>query len=162
MCNFRNELDPDNPQHDTYAAQLVNSLIQELESKATAGDNFIVRLKLSEAANDFRVISLIILLNLFFCIVKLYSKIINIKECNFFARKNVEPLPNMKQQKIKCFVIIVNFKYYFRMAMPPGKHMQFEIFAKEHGKCRQLQNFFKNTGKCVFLILSNKKYCCNF
>lgn len=54
-CFFRNELDPDNPQHDIYAAQIVSNLIQELESKVTAGDNFLMRLKLSEAASDFRV-----------------------------------------------------------------------------------------------------------
>lgn len=53
---IRSELDPDNPQHDTYAAQLVSNLIQELESKVTAGDNFLMKLKLNEAASDFRVI----------------------------------------------------------------------------------------------------------
>ncbi|XP_035220237.1 signal transducer and activator of transcription 5A-like, partial [Stegodyphus dumicola] len=50
-----NELDPDNPQHDTYAAQLVNNLFQQLELKVSTGDDFVMRLKLREAANAFRL-----------------------------------------------------------------------------------------------------------
>ncbi|XP_054716983.1 signal transducer and activator of transcription 5B-like [Uloborus diversus] len=48
------ELDPDNPQHDTYLAQIVNTLIQELEAKISTCDNFLMRVKLSEAASDFK------------------------------------------------------------------------------------------------------------
>ncbi|XP_042900970.1 signal transducer and activator of transcription 5B isoform X2 [Parasteatoda tepidariorum] len=49
------ELDPDNPQHDTYCAQIVNSLFHQLEQKISAPDqDFLMRMKLTEAANEFR------------------------------------------------------------------------------------------------------------
>ncbi|XP_013779006.1 signal transducer and activator of transcription 5B-like isoform X1 [Limulus polyphemus] len=49
------ELDPDNPNHENYAARLAVSLIQELEKKASSEDlNFIMKLKLDEAAVYFR------------------------------------------------------------------------------------------------------------
>uniref|UniRef100_T1JJU0 Signal transducer and activator of transcription n=1 Tax=Strigamia maritima TaxID=126957 RepID=T1JJU0_STRMM len=50
-------IDPDNPAHEGYAAGLVASLIQELEAKAqqmNSAEFFLMKLKLSETANMFR------------------------------------------------------------------------------------------------------------
>ncbi|KAJ8681673.1 hypothetical protein QAD02_017465 [Eretmocerus hayati] len=51
------DIDPDNPQYEQYIANLVESLIQELENKAASlntEDLFLTRLKLMEAAKNFR------------------------------------------------------------------------------------------------------------
>lgn len=48
------QLDPDNPQHEHYAASLVTSLIQEIEQKANTEEHLVMRLKLSQAAQHFR------------------------------------------------------------------------------------------------------------
>ncbi|XP_023221755.1 signal transducer and activator of transcription 5B-like [Centruroides sculpturatus] len=48
------ELDPDNPQHEQYAGNLVAALVQEVESKLASEENFLIRLKLSEAATFFK------------------------------------------------------------------------------------------------------------
>jgi signal transducer and activator of transcription 5B len=56
--NFRNDIDPDNPQHEQYAASVVAALIQELINKAqslTSEEFFLTKIKLEEAANMFRV-----------------------------------------------------------------------------------------------------------
>ena len=58
VCCKRNEVDPDNPQHDQYVSGLVNALINELEMKAntlTSEDMFLTKLKLIETASNFRV-----------------------------------------------------------------------------------------------------------
>lgn len=55
---YRTDIDPDNPQHEQYATNLVTSMIQELEAKAnsmTTNDLYLTKLKLMEAANMFRV-----------------------------------------------------------------------------------------------------------
>lgn len=55
---YRSDIDPDNPHHDQYVSNIVNSLIQELENKAatlTSEDMFLTKLKLMEAASTFRV-----------------------------------------------------------------------------------------------------------
>jgi signal transducer and activator of transcription 5B len=52
------DIDPDNPAHEPYVNELVRSMIQELENKANnmnTEELFLTRLKLSEAANMFRV-----------------------------------------------------------------------------------------------------------
>ncbi|KAL0269585.1 UNVERIFIED_CONTAM: hypothetical protein PYX00_007268 [Menopon gallinae] len=52
-----NDIDPDNPQHERYVVPLVNAFIVELEAKAssfTSEDLFLTRLKLMEAAAEFR------------------------------------------------------------------------------------------------------------
>ncbi|KZC10554.1 Signal transducer and activator of transcription 5B [Dufourea novaeangliae] len=51
------DIEPENPQHEQYIANLVISLIQELESKAASlntDDMFLTKLKLMEAAKNFR------------------------------------------------------------------------------------------------------------
>ncbi|XP_032786524.2 signal transducer and activator of transcription 5B isoform X1 [Daphnia magna] len=51
------DVDPDNPQHEQYAASVVGALIQELESKAQALTNeefFLTKIKLQGAAEMFR------------------------------------------------------------------------------------------------------------
>ncbi|XP_046451786.1 signal transducer and activator of transcription 5B-like isoform X2 [Daphnia pulex] len=51
------DVDPDNPQHEQYAASVVGSLIQELESKAqilTTEEFFLTKIKLQGAAEMFR------------------------------------------------------------------------------------------------------------
>lgn len=56
MC--RSDVDPDNPQHEQYAASVVTALIQELESKALGLTNeefFLTKIKLQGAAEMFRV-----------------------------------------------------------------------------------------------------------
>ncbi|XP_028135421.1 signal transducer and activator of transcription 5B isoform X1 [Diabrotica virgifera virgifera] len=48
---------PDNPQHEQYIASLINSLIKEIENKAsvvTDSEYFLTKLKLAEAAKLFR------------------------------------------------------------------------------------------------------------
>lgn len=56
---FRNEIDPENVSHSQYAHSLIAQLIQELENKALCyGSNedlFLVRIRLDEAANMFKV-----------------------------------------------------------------------------------------------------------
>ena len=55
---FRSDVDPDNPQHEQYAASVVGALITELESKAQALTNeefFLTKIKLQGAAEMFRV-----------------------------------------------------------------------------------------------------------
>lgn len=57
LCS-RSDVDPDNPQHEQYAASVVGALIQELESKAQALTNeefFLTKIKLQGAAEMFRV-----------------------------------------------------------------------------------------------------------
>lgn len=52
------DIDPNNPAHEPYINELVRSMIQELENKANnmnTEELFLTRLKLSEAANMFRV-----------------------------------------------------------------------------------------------------------
>jgi len=52
------DIDPDNPAHEIYVNELVRSMIQELDSKANnmnTEELFLTRLKLTEAANMFRV-----------------------------------------------------------------------------------------------------------
>ena len=54
----RSDVDPDNPQHEQYAASVVGSLIQELESKAqvlNTEEFFLTKIKLQGAAEMFRV-----------------------------------------------------------------------------------------------------------
>lgn len=56
---FRSDIEPvpDNPQHEQYVAGLLNSLVQELENKAsgvTDAEFFLTKLKLAEAAKMFR------------------------------------------------------------------------------------------------------------
>lgn len=54
----RTDVDPDNPQHEQYAASIVAALIQELETKALALTNeefFLTKIKLQGAAEMFRV-----------------------------------------------------------------------------------------------------------
>ncbi|XP_050595082.1 signal transducer and activator of transcription 5B isoform X2 [Bombus affinis] len=51
------DIEPDNPQYEQYIATLVRSLIQELETKAASlntDDMFLTKLKLMEAAKNFR------------------------------------------------------------------------------------------------------------
>ncbi|XP_014484889.1 PREDICTED: signal transducer and activator of transcription 5B isoform X2 [Dinoponera quadriceps] len=51
------DIDPDNPQHEQYVTNFVESMIHELETKAatfTSDDFFITRIKLTEAAKSFR------------------------------------------------------------------------------------------------------------
>ncbi|XP_058798217.1 signal transducer and activator of transcription 5B [Phymastichus coffea] len=52
------DIEPDNPQYEQYIANLVESLIQELETKAASLSNtddlFLTRIKLMEAAKNFR------------------------------------------------------------------------------------------------------------
>ena len=48
------DLDPDNPQHESYASSLVGALIQEIETKANTEENFVMKFKLSQAAQSFR------------------------------------------------------------------------------------------------------------
>jgi len=60
VCTFsyRSDIDPDNPQHEQYAASVVAALIQELESKALTLTNeefFLTKIKLQGAAEMFRV-----------------------------------------------------------------------------------------------------------
>ena len=55
---FRNDIDPDNPQHEQYSASVVTALIQELETKALTLTNeefFLTKIKLQQAAEMFRV-----------------------------------------------------------------------------------------------------------
>lgn len=55
---YRTDIEPDNPQYEQYIATLVRSLIQELETKAASlntDDMFLTKLKLMEAAKNFRV-----------------------------------------------------------------------------------------------------------
>ena len=54
----RSDIDPDNPQHEQYAASVVAALIQELETKALTLTNeefFLTKIKLQGAAEMFRV-----------------------------------------------------------------------------------------------------------
>ncbi|GIY78909.1 signal transducer and activator of transcription 5B [Caerostris darwini] len=48
-----NEMDPDNPQHDVYIGQIINNFFSQLEAKQENVD-FLTRLKLNEAVNEFR------------------------------------------------------------------------------------------------------------
>lgn len=51
------EFMPDNPQHEQYVANLINSLIQEIENKAAAVNDselFLNKFKLMEAAKIFK------------------------------------------------------------------------------------------------------------
>lgn len=55
---YRNDIDPDNPQHEQYATSVVAALIQELVNKAqslTSEEFFLTKIKLEEAASMFRV-----------------------------------------------------------------------------------------------------------
>lgn len=55
---FRTDIEPDNPQCEQYVTNLIGSLIQELETKAATlntEDLFLTKLKLIEAAKNFRV-----------------------------------------------------------------------------------------------------------
>ena len=55
---FRSDIDPDNPQHEQYAASVVQALIQELEAKAMSLTNeefFLTKIKLQGAADNFKV-----------------------------------------------------------------------------------------------------------
>lgn len=57
-CWTRSDVDPDNPQHEQYAASVVAALVQELESKANALTNeefFLTKIKLQGAAEMFKV-----------------------------------------------------------------------------------------------------------
>lgn len=58
---FRNEIDPENVSHSQYAHSLIAQLIQELENKSlnygSNEDLFLVRIRLDEAANMFKVSS---------------------------------------------------------------------------------------------------------
>lgn len=57
-CRSDIEPQPDNPQHEQYVAELVNSLIQEIENKASIVNGpefFLTKLKLAEAAKTFRI-----------------------------------------------------------------------------------------------------------
>ncbi|GIY42857.1 hypothetical protein CEXT_389131 [Caerostris extrusa] len=47
------EMDPDNPQHDVYIGQIINNFFSQLEAKQENVD-FLTRLKLNEAVNEFR------------------------------------------------------------------------------------------------------------
>ncbi len=49
------DLDPDNPQHEIFASNLVVTLIQEIETRANVEDNFVLRIKLNQTAQEFRV-----------------------------------------------------------------------------------------------------------
>jgi signal transducer and activator of transcription 5B len=52
------DIDPDNPEHEHFVHQLVSSMIQELDKRANnmnTEELFLTRLKLTEAANMFRV-----------------------------------------------------------------------------------------------------------
>ena len=53
------EINPDDPTHEQYASQLVMALIAELENKATSlpstDELFVVKLKLTDCANMFKV-----------------------------------------------------------------------------------------------------------
>lgn len=52
------QIDPDNPSHESYIAQFVQALITELESKANSmvtEDPYLIRIKLVNAAQGFRV-----------------------------------------------------------------------------------------------------------
>lgn len=58
VFDFRTDIEPDNPQCEQYIANLIGSLIQELETKAATlntEDLFLTKLKLIEAAKNFRV-----------------------------------------------------------------------------------------------------------
>ncbi|XP_072377045.1 signal transducer and activator of transcription 5B-like [Diabrotica undecimpunctata] len=51
------DIDPDNPQHEQYISSLINSLIKEIEDKAsvvTDSEYFLTKLKLAEAAKLFK------------------------------------------------------------------------------------------------------------
>lgn len=50
------EIIPENPQHEAYMAELVNSLIQEIENKASvvASTDFVSKMRLGEAAKIFK------------------------------------------------------------------------------------------------------------
>lgn len=51
------EFIPDNPQHEQYVANLINSLIQEIENKAASvsdSELFLNKFKLMEAAKTFK------------------------------------------------------------------------------------------------------------
>lgn len=54
-----NEINPDDPSHEQYAGQLVMALIGELENKAASlpgtDELFVVKLKLTDCANMFKV-----------------------------------------------------------------------------------------------------------
>lgn len=61
--NFRTEIDPENPQHEQYAASLLDSLTHELQVRASslpADQHFITKMNLVEAANNFQVIFLFV------------------------------------------------------------------------------------------------------
>nr|CAD7423970.1 unnamed protein product [Timema monikensis] len=57
--NMCMDIDPENPHNEQFVANLVGSLIQELESKANSmmntDDLFLARLRLIETANNFKV-----------------------------------------------------------------------------------------------------------
>ncbi|KAK8769892.1 hypothetical protein V5799_013640 [Amblyomma americanum] len=48
------DLDSENPSFEMYAPALVSSLLEELQRKASAEENFVMRLKLLEAVNSFK------------------------------------------------------------------------------------------------------------
>ncbi|KAH6929480.1 hypothetical protein HPB50_000580 [Hyalomma asiaticum] len=48
------DMDPDNPAFDMYAPNVLSSLLEELQLKASTEDNFVMRLKLLEAVNSFK------------------------------------------------------------------------------------------------------------
>ncbi|KAI4481547.1 hypothetical protein M0802_013958 [Mischocyttarus mexicanus] len=57
IFGLKTDIEPDNPQYEQYIANLIGSLIQELEVKATTlttEDLFLTRIKLIEAAKMFR------------------------------------------------------------------------------------------------------------
>lgn len=56
MCSPTIEIIPENPQHEAYLAELVNSLIQEIENKASlvAPTDFVSKMRLGEAAKVFK------------------------------------------------------------------------------------------------------------
>lgn len=54
----RTDMEPENPQHQIYIANLIESLIQEIDTKAATLNQeelFLAKLKLMEAAKTFRV-----------------------------------------------------------------------------------------------------------
>lgn len=56
---YRSDIEfvPENPQHEQYVANLINSLIQEIENKAVAvndSEQFLTKFKLMEAAKTFK------------------------------------------------------------------------------------------------------------
>lgn len=48
------DLEIDNPQHESYAAHLVETFIREIEAKVNQEGDFVNKLKLSQAAHNFR------------------------------------------------------------------------------------------------------------